>query len=152
MLPLEGLGEQRLARFNRLAAQIPTIQFQQIDRTRTALASAPWRRIKSNTVRPFASQTIASPSIRHDRTGSLPTAMAMNGKRDEKSFPARVIRRTPVASLRAKMRKPSCLISWIQPGPLGGALAGDGSHGSTIPRPGRVRSRNDIDHLIGAAV
>src|SRR6516225_9245856 len=35
----------------------------------------------------------------------------MKGKRDEKSFPARVITRTPAASFRARMRKPSCLIS-----------------------------------------
>jgi hypothetical protein len=31
------------------------------------------------------------------------------------------------------------------PGPKkGGAFAGDGRHGSIIPSPGRVRSRNDI--------
>src|SRR5262249_6494183 len=42
------------------------------------------------------------------------------------------------------MRKPSCLISWIQPGPEGGAVAGDGRDGSIMPRPGRVRSRNDM--------
>jgi hypothetical protein len=39
------------------------------------------------------------------------TAIAMNGKRDEKSFPARVIKRTPALSRRARMRNPSCLIS-----------------------------------------
>jgi hypothetical protein len=43
-----------------------------------------------------------------------------------------------------RMRKPSCLISWSQPGPEGGALAGEGRHGSIIPSPGRVRSRNDM--------
>jgi hypothetical protein len=32
----------------------------------------------------------------------------------------------------------------LPPGPEGGALAGDGRHGSMIPDPGRVRSRNDI--------
>src|SRR5262249_58315873 len=81
---------------------------------------------------------------KEERTGSLRTAVAINGKRDEKSFPARVISRTPALSRRARMRKPSCLISCIQPGPAGGALAGDGKHGSIIPRPGRVRSRNDM--------
>jgi hypothetical protein len=46
---------------------------------------------------------------------------------------------------RAKIRKPSCLISCSQPGPEGGALAGEGKHGSIIPNPERVRSRNDVD-------
>ena len=73
------------------------------------------------------------------------TAMAIKGKRLEKSFPARVISRTPALSRRrARMRKPSCLISCSQPGPEGGALAGEGRHGSIIPKPERVRSRNDI--------
>src|SRR5205085_8561116 len=53
---------------------------------RTALASAPRRRIRSKTASPFSSQTMASPSIRQERTGSLPTAIAIKGKRDEKSF------------------------------------------------------------------
>jgi hypothetical protein len=48
-------------------------------------------------------------------TGSLPSAIAIKGKRDEKSFPARVISRTPAASFRARMRKPSCLISCPSP-------------------------------------
>jgi hypothetical protein len=39
----------------------------------------------------FSSQTIASPSIKHERTGSLPTAIAIKGKREEKSFPALVM-------------------------------------------------------------
>jgi len=43
---------------------------------------------------------MASPSIRHDRTGNLLAAIAIKGKRDEKSFPARVTSRTPAASLR----------------------------------------------------
>ena len=105
---------------------------------------APWRRIRSKTASPFSSHTIASPSIRHERTGSLLAAIAIKGKREEKSFPARVISRTPALSRRASMRKPSCLISWSQPGPEGEALAGEGRHGSMIPSPGRVRSRNDM--------
>ena len=74
---------------------------------------------------------------------------AQQRKRDEKSFPARLISRTPALSRRARMRKPSCLISWSQPGPEGGALAGEGRHGSTLPRPARVCSRNDMRGLIG---
>ena len=68
-----------------------------------------------------------------DRTGSDLSAIAMNGKRSVKSFPARVISRTPAASLRARMREPE-----------GGALAGEGRHGSMTPKPGRVRSCNDM--------
>src|SRR6516165_3323453 len=71
-------------------------------------------------------------------------AATMIGKRLVKSLPLRVISRTPAVSRRARMRKPSCLISCSQPGPEGGALAGDGKHGSIIPSPGRVRSRNDM--------
>src|SRR5437868_3002786 len=96
------------------------------------------------TASPFSSQTIASPSIKHERTDSLLTTIAIKGKRDEKSFPFRVISRTPAPSFRARMRKPSCLISCSQPGPEGGAFAGEGKHGSIIPSPGRVHSRNDI--------
>src|SRR5215469_5276365 len=54
---------------------------------------------------PRRQQVIASPSIKHDRTGSAATAAAINGKREEKSFPAWVIRRTPALSRRARMRK-----------------------------------------------
>src|SRR4029077_6790252 len=39
------------------------------------------------------------------------------------------------------MRNPSCLISCSQPGPEGGALAGDRKQGSIIPSSGPVRSR-----------
>jgi hypothetical protein len=38
-------------------------------------------------------------------------------------------------------------LRWSQPGPEG-AFAGDGRHGSIIPNPGRVRSRNDMRSLI----
>jgi hypothetical protein len=38
------------------------------------------------------------------------------------------------------MRNPSCLISCSQPGPEGGALAGDRKQGSIIPSSGPVRS------------
>lgn len=34
--------------------------------------------------------------------------------------------------------------AFVEVRPEGGALAGDGRHGSTIPKPGRVRSRNDV--------
>ncbi len=37
--------------------------------------------------------------------------------------------------------------SMSQPGPEGGALAGDGRHGSMIPNSGRVRSRRDMGAL-----
>ena len=58
-----------------------------------------------------------------------------------KSLPLRVMSRTPAASRRAMMPKPSCLISWIQPGPLGGTFAGFGRQGSMKPTV-RLLSRN----------
>jgi hypothetical protein len=67
-------------------------------------------------------------------------AVAMNGKRAEKSLPARVISLTPAPSRRAMIRKSSCLISCSQPGPLGGTLAGEGRHGSMNPSPGVTRN------------
>jgi hypothetical protein len=104
----------------------------------------------------------------------LPTAVAIKGKRLVKSLPWRVISRTSALSRRARIRKPSCLISCRQSGPDGGrsagngrqglmwprrwvrrdnvrvprdektCLKGDGRHGSIIPSPGRVRSRNEL--------
>jgi hypothetical protein len=68
---------------------------------------------------------------------------AASGNRVVKSLPWRVINRIPALSRRAMMRMPSCLISCSQPGPLGGALAGDGRHGSINPSPGRI-TRNDM--------
>ena len=56
----------------------------------------------------------------------------------------------PALSRRAMMRKPSCLISWSQPGPEGGAFVGDGRHGSIMPSPGRLRICN-MRGLIGGA-
>jgi hypothetical protein len=63
-------------------------------------------------------------------------------------FALRVISRTPAASRRARMRKPSCLISCSQPGPEGGSLTGDGRHGSMVASPERVRSLNDMGRVI----
>jgi hypothetical protein len=40
---------------------------------------------------------------------------SIRGKRSAKLYPFLVNSRTPLASLRASMRKPSCLISWSQP-------------------------------------
>ena len=119
-----GVGPRRLAQSNRK---------QQAPQCRRASL---WR-MRSNTARPSPLVTIASPSIRNDCAGRAVTAATMTGKRLVKSFPWRVISRTPALSRRAMMRKPSCLISCSQPGPEGGAFAGDGRHGSIIPTPGR---------------
>src|SRR5215472_11477672 len=54
----------------------------------------------------------------HDRTGSDLSAMAMNGKRSVKSFPARVISRTPAASLRAKNAE-AIMLDFVQPARAG---------------------------------
>jgi hypothetical protein len=59
----------------------------------------------------------------------------MEGKRRQNLFSALVISRTRAASGRAVNRKSSCLISWIEPSPLGGSLAGDGRQGSVAPVP-----------------
>jgi hypothetical protein len=136
MRALEQLGEQRLV--SRLAAAADPRRRARADRTRKARPRPllPCPRIRSKTASPFSSQTMASPSIRHERAGNLPTAIAINGKRAEKLFPARVISRTPAASRRASRRKPSCLISCSQPGPEGGALAGEGRHSSIMPSRG----------------
>jgi hypothetical protein len=39
-------------------------------------------------------------------------------------------------ALRARMRKPSCLILCSQPEPEGGTIVGNGKHSSIIPSPG----------------
>jgi hypothetical protein len=50
-----------------------------------------------------------------------------------KSVPLRVTSRTPTGPRRARVRIPSRFTSCSQPGPEGGALAGEGRHGSIIP-------------------
>jgi hypothetical protein len=62
--------------------------------------------------------------------------------------PVLVSRWMPIGSRRAISRYPSCLISWIQPGPLGGRSAEDGRQGSIKPEGGRrvrdnIRKSND---------
>jgi hypothetical protein len=42
------------------------------------------------------------------------------------------ISRTSLLFRRARMRNPSCLISWIQSGPAGGSLAGVGRQGVMV--------------------
>ena len=48
-----------------------------------------------------------------------------------RSLPFRLISRTFLPSRRAMTRKPSCLISCIQSGPVGGVLARLGRQGSS---------------------
>jgi hypothetical protein len=50
--------------------------------------------MRSNTASPLSSQTMASPSTTHDRTGKASIASAARGKRSASSRPLRVIRRT----------------------------------------------------------
>jgi hypothetical protein len=57
-----------------------------------------------------------------------------NGRHDEREACGEIVavagdQAHPLGA-RARMRKPSCLISCSQLGPLGGALAGDGKQGS----------------------
>src|SRR6516165_8747116 len=108
--------------------------------------------MRSNTVSPRSFVTMASPSIRKDCADSAVTAATASGNREVKSLPWRLMKRTPARSRRAIIRKPSCLISWSQPGPEGGAFAEVGKHGSTIPSRGAARSlRSDILYLVGIA-
>jgi hypothetical protein len=46
------------------------------------------------------------------------------------------------------------MLDFVEPagGPEGGAFADDGRHGSIIPKPGRVRSRNDMSNLVKTTV
>jgi hypothetical protein len=68
---------------------------------------------------PMSSHETASPSIRKSLAFIAFAADAIDGKHDVQSRPLRVMIRTPAASRRTIFRKPSCLISCGQPGPLG---------------------------------
>ena len=127
------LSQHSLALFDRQSAHLLVVKFRQIEGESTACEPERRRRINSNTASPLSSQTIASPSIRQERAGSIATAATTSGNRAVKSWPPRVKSRTPAASRGARMRKPSCLISCSQSGPAGGALAGDGKQGSMKP-------------------
>jgi len=103
----------------------------------TALASAPWRRIKSKTASPLSSQTIASPSINQERTRSLPTGAAINGNRCENSLPGRLISLTPALSRRSRMRKPWCLFRVASHRHAGGLIRGAPERVESPIRKGR---------------
>jgi hypothetical protein len=92
---------------------------------------------------PLSSRETASPSIRKSLAFIALAADAINGKRDVQSRPLRVMMRTPAASRRIIIRKPSCLISCGQPGPLGASSAAD-RQGSIL---GAANSRNSLDIL-----
>jgi hypothetical protein len=70
------------------------------------------------------------------------------GARDQweavQSCPLRVKSRTPAASRRTSMRKPSCLISCSQPAPAGGLAAGLGRQGSQ--KSGKATRRNNMSY------
>jgi hypothetical protein len=57
---------------------MPPVQLKQVEGTMHR-ASEWWWRISSKSASPFSSQTIASPSIRHDRTGSFAVAIKGQG-------------------------------------------------------------------------
>ena len=76
---------------------------------------------------------------RHRSNMTAPAAIATNGKRRVRSLPLRVISRTPAASRRTMIRNPSCFTSCSHPGPEGGALSGEGRHGSMKPTLRRLR-------------
>ncbi len=61
--------------------------------------------------------------MRQEFTRNAAAASAMSGKRVVQSMPLRVSSRTPAASRRTIMRKPSCLISCSHVSLHGGLLA-----------------------------
>jgi hypothetical protein len=93
---------------------------------------------------PSGPQATASPSIMHVRALSRATASVMRGKRLVRSLPGRLKSLTRLPSLRAMIRKPSCLISCSQPFPSGARLVDVGRQGSINPA-GRERGRNMAD-------
>src|SRR6516164_7745272 len=125
-----------LSDFYWLPPQIPTVQLKQIER---AMHGTGERAMAADQVEHGQTALVANDGLTVDQAGAnrqFTIAIAMNGNREEKSLPERVISRTPAPSRRAMMRKPSCLISCSQPEPLGGALAADGRHGSIKPSSG----------------
>ena len=82
----------------------------------------------------MASTTIASPSMKQDRRFAVDEAGPHRRAFDSFDNPGKTISEVGAIAgephavgLRRRMRKPSCLISWIQPGPVGGSFAGFGS-------------------------
>ena len=70
-------GEPALAVLDRLAPDVFAVHFEEVERTQDRpRIGGRGRRMRSNTARPPSSQTIASPSITHDRTGNSSIAAA----------------------------------------------------------------------------
>ena len=124
MRSVQQLRQRALSLFDRFSTEILPVEFEEIERTKgdSMIVLAPT--YISKTAKPFSSQAMASPSTTHERAGRVAIASLANGKRLVKLYPLRVISRTPPASRRAMMRKPSCLISCSQPSPAGGSVAG----------------------------
>jgi hypothetical protein len=101
-------GERRLARLDRVPAQIDAVEFEQVEGENT-LASARRYRRRSNAGSPLSPQ--ATPSSRNERTLSAEAASKICGYRSDQLWLFRVSSRTPAGSRRTIMRKPSCLIS-----------------------------------------
>ena len=104
-------GEYCLAAFERLPPEVRAIRFDQVESAQDGRVVA--KPVAQDVEDREASSltTMASPSITHDRTGRLSTAATIFGYRAVKSEPFRVASRMRSLSRRARMRKPSCLIS-----------------------------------------
>ena len=74
--PSQQLYQRGLALLDRRPAHVLPVEFEQLERAQDHVVAVHCSRRRSNTAKPFASRTIASPSIRQDRTGSLATAAA----------------------------------------------------------------------------
>jgi hypothetical protein len=143
------LGKARPPILDRLSAQIPAVQLQQVEGIHEyapiiAAIAQPIEHGKSVPI----TQATASPSIKQDLMRSETTASAIRGNRAVQSWPLRVKSRTAAALRQAIIRKPSCLISCTQSGPVGGLAAGDGRQGAMKSSDGRVRARYNIGGLI----
>ena len=134
----------RLAHLEPLATQILAIELDEVEgaqqRGMVVVSAAQISKVES----PFSSTTMASPSRMQERTLRAAMAPTAAGKRSVKSLPRRLNSLTFPPARTAMMRKPSCLISCTQPGPVGGLSTERGRHGSMKPERGRGRARNNM--------
>ena len=107
----EKFRQDALALPDRCAPQVLAIEFEQVEREQHGggIVTVPADQVENG--EPLSLQTTASPSIRHERTGSTVNAAMTCGKRLAKLMTFLVSSRTRPSARRAMMRNPSCLIS-----------------------------------------
>ena len=98
--PLNSLASSAFRFSMGLAPQIPTLELRQIEH---AMHGTGERGVAADQFEHGKPILVTDDSLAvdlHERAGSLPTAIAIKGKRDEKSFPERVIDRTMTTRAR----------------------------------------------------